>query len=552
MKKHHLLKIKGLALLLALAFGFTSCENEDDPEPAEALITSFSIINAGANADQTIEGSINGMEIIVAVPFETDLTSLIPEVTVSEGASVAPASGTELDFSEPRNFVVTNEDITNTYSVTVERAEPTSGVINSITIKSASSDEVYDTDIDQSTFTITVTYNELQNSRAVIDEIELLPAGTTYTTTSGTDTLDLSTSQSIILSYAGEETTYTFGTNITEAGFNPDNTTTLMDKSGASELIPSIINDENNRGAHFDGEFVYVASRQEGNHLYYFDVNDPNAEPAGNLTINETITGGAWIISDVRVKEDYIYVSNMVNAAESVFKVYRYNGKDDEDPEVVLSYTIPGDDIRLGDAISIVGTPPENGYIFASNFGWPNNASEFYVWNFDGGEAGEATVMPIDPIEGLRIGQYGRVTEIPDEPDRLLVTGAEMGIGVMDFEGNILAETYEPLVQSRSFDPTLFTYNGGTYLSYTVNREWESNAFYEVINITEGETMEEAILALTPANIESKRVHTLPVSGNQTANFVGATNGVGFSAEGKPRIMAFSLQNGFIVQEFSN
>ncbi len=552
MRKHHLLKIKGLALLMALAIGFTSCENDDDPEPAEALITSFSIINAGANGDETIEGSINDMEIVVAVPFETDLTALIPEISVSEGATVVPESGTELDFTEPRNFVVTNEDVSNTYSVTVERAEPTSGVINSITLKSASSDEVYETDIDQSTFTITITYNELQNSRAVIDEIELLPEGTTYTTSSGTDTLDLSASETITLSYAGEETTYTFDSNVTEAGFNPENTTTLIDKTGASGTVPSIINNENNRGAHFDGELVYIASRQDGNHLYYFDVDDPNAEPAGSLTINETISGGTWLISDIRVKGDYIYVSNMASEADQEFKVYRYNGKDDEDPEVVLSYTIPGDDIRLGDALSIVGTPPENGYIFASNFAFPDNASEFYVWNFDDGEAGEATVMPIDPIEGLRIGQYGRVTEIPDEPDRLLVTGAEMGIGVMDFDGNILAETYEPLVQSRSFDPTIFNYNGGTYLSYTVNREWESNAFYEVINITEGETMEEAILALTPENIESKRVYNFEIGGNPDALFVGATNGVGFSEDDKPRIMAFSLQNGFIVQEFSN
>ncbi len=552
MKKNHFFKITGISfLLLLLALGFTSCDTEDDPEPAEALITSFSIINAGANADQTIEGSISGMEILVAVPFETDLTQLIPEVSVSEGATVVPASGTELDFTEPRNFVVTNEDITNTYTVTVEKAQPTSGVINSITFKSASSDEVYENEIDQSSFTITITYNELQNSRVVIDDIELLPAGTTYTTTSGTDTLDLETNQSIVLSYAGEETTYTIGTNVTSAGFNPDNTTTLMDKTGNSGLTPSIINTENNRGVHFDGQFVYVASRQEGNHMYYFDVDDPNAEPAGSMNI-DSLSGGAWVVSDVRVKGDYIYVSNMVNAAESVFKVYRYNGKEDTDPQVIISYTLPDDGIRLGDAISVVGNPPEDGYIFASNFAWPDNASEFYVWNFDGGEASEAEVMPIDPIQGLRIGQYGRVTEIPGEPDRLLVTGAEMGIGVMDLEGNVLAETYEPLVQSRSFDPSIFTYNGGTYLSYTVNREWESNAFYEVINITEGATMEDAILALTPANIESKRVHTLPISGNPDALFVGATNGVGFSPDGKPRIMAFSLQNGFIVQEFSN
>ncbi len=557
MKKKQLFAILGLTAMMLLAFTFNSCKkDDDDDDPAEALITEFAITNAGGEGNLRVEGVINNFQILVVVPFETNRTALVTDIKFSEGATVVPASGTAQDFTNPRTFVVTNKDVSNNYTVTVELADPTSGVISAIKFISATSGEEYESVIDQADKKITVTFNELQSPVTVIDEITLFPAGTTYTTSSGTDTLNLATAQTITVSYAGTTTQYDVLANITEAGFNPANTAVLLDKSAKSGLVPSIINDGNTRGAAFDGRYVYLASRKDGNFIYVYDVENPTADPT-ELNFGGVVSGGSWMVSDVRAAGQKIFVSNMVMNEGQVFKVYKWNGKDDDTPEVVLEYNVPGPNIRLGDAISVIGNPPENGYIFASNFAWPNNASEFYVWNFNGSKSGDPTIMPITPLVGLRMGQYGRVNVIPGESDKLLVTGAEMGVAIMNYSGTILYETSEPMVQSRSYDPRIFEYNGGLYLSYVVNREWEGSTaedkgvYYDVINITEGANLIEAMQNLNNNNIAEKRVfrHNF---GAAAAVWVGATHGLGFSPDGKPRAMGFALQNGFIVHEFSN
>ncbi|MDR4987216.1 MAG: DUF4623 domain-containing protein [Bacteroidales bacterium] len=552
MKKNNVFLMTLMAFLLSMAMVFTACnDDDDDPLPLEALITEFAITNAGADGETVVEGVITDFSILVVVAFETDVTALIPEIKVSPGASVIPASGTELDFTQPRNFVVTHGDISNTYQVTVEKADPTEGVIMDITIISATSEEEYDTQIDQIGKSILVTYNNLQSPTAVIKEIDLFPAGSIYNTSSGTDTLDLTTDETITVVFAGAETVYTIETNVTEAGFNPDNTQVLLDRSAASGLMPSVISNETNRGSDFDGQYVYVVSRQEGHHIYYWDVENPSADP-GTLVLGDAVSGGTWLVSDVRYKNGNIYASNMVMDPQQVFKVYRWDDKDDENPELILEYTIPDEGIRLGDAISIIGNPPANGYIYASNFAWPNQASEFYVFDFNGSKAGDPVVIPINPLEGLRIGQYGRVNAIPGVDDLLLVTGAEMGVAVMDLDGNILAETAEPMVQTRSYDPRVWEYNGGRYLSFTVNREWEGQgAYFQVLNITDGADIVEAIKNITIHTIENIRVYH-HVFGAAASNFVGGTHGFAFGDNGKPRVMAFTVHNGFIVKEFSN
>jgi hypothetical protein len=163
MKKSKLFQLLGLIMVISFAISFTSCSDDDDPTPVEALITEFAITNAGGAGDLRVEGAISGFNILVVVPFETDVTALVTDITLSAGASVVPASGTAQDFSTVRNFVVTNQDVSNTYQVTVELAEPTSGVITDITIVSSVTGEVYATEINQGERLITVTFNDLQS-----------------------------------------------------------------------------------------------------------------------------------------------------------------------------------------------------------------------------------------------------------------------------------------------------------------------------------------------------------------------------------------------------
>ncbi|MEA4849128.1 MAG: Ig-like domain-containing protein [Clostridiaceae bacterium] len=89
-------------------------------ESSEKSILSFDFKDAEAEVD------INGQEgiINVAVPYGTVAGSLIPEIRVSEGATVKPLSGEETDFRKPVSYEVNAQDgTTKEYLVTVKVAE---------------------------------------------------------------------------------------------------------------------------------------------------------------------------------------------------------------------------------------------------------------------------------------------------------------------------------------------------------------------------------------------------------------------------------------------
>ena len=48
--------------------------------------------------------------ITLYVKRDTKVTALAPELTLTEGATVQPASGTTLDFSQPQTYTVTSQD----------------------------------------------------------------------------------------------------------------------------------------------------------------------------------------------------------------------------------------------------------------------------------------------------------------------------------------------------------------------------------------------------------------------------------------------------------
>jgi hypothetical protein len=68
----------------------------------DASILSFSI--AG------VQGRINGNDISVTLPHTADISALAPLITVSDGATVSPASGQAVDFKDPAAFKVTASD----------------------------------------------------------------------------------------------------------------------------------------------------------------------------------------------------------------------------------------------------------------------------------------------------------------------------------------------------------------------------------------------------------------------------------------------------------
>jgi hypothetical protein len=114
-------------LLLGFTFIFlTSCGTDDDntdntddtdntPElSSQKVITDLSISGIDATIDQTSN------TIFLSIS-ETDLTTLVPTISISVNAIINPASGASQDFTNPITYTVTAEDgSTVDYIVSVE------------------------------------------------------------------------------------------------------------------------------------------------------------------------------------------------------------------------------------------------------------------------------------------------------------------------------------------------------------------------------------------------------------------------------------------------
>jgi autotransporter-associated beta strand protein len=65
---------------------------------------------------------ISKSDIRLTIPYATDITALVPNIKVSDGATLAPESGVRRDFSTPQTYTVTARDgSTKNYVVTVNK-----------------------------------------------------------------------------------------------------------------------------------------------------------------------------------------------------------------------------------------------------------------------------------------------------------------------------------------------------------------------------------------------------------------------------------------------
>lgn len=108
---HKIKSMKRSLLYLPLFFILASCI-QDEPLNSEADILTCAIKNEQGLPEMNIKGNIlidNSKVMALAIP-KIDLTKLAPEFTITEGATISPASGTMRDFSEPQQYTVTSQD----------------------------------------------------------------------------------------------------------------------------------------------------------------------------------------------------------------------------------------------------------------------------------------------------------------------------------------------------------------------------------------------------------------------------------------------------------
>ena len=113
-KKLNLRNVAMIAYLVATCMMFIACKKES----TDKQITSFSFATPPAI------GVINekAKSIAVQVPDGTDVTALVPTITVSEKATVSPTSGVAQNFTNSVTYTVTAENgNTQAYIVTVTK-----------------------------------------------------------------------------------------------------------------------------------------------------------------------------------------------------------------------------------------------------------------------------------------------------------------------------------------------------------------------------------------------------------------------------------------------
>ena len=157
---------------------------------AYASIAAFSISIGDERYNGTIDHD-NAQILIQGVPSNADVTSLVPNITLSEGTTgCIPLSGTAQDFTSPVNYTVTGEGLTaRTYQVTVLRngaaVEPSTpdNTDGAVWIMSFSIDGCTGV-IDQDAGTIQVTMPLGTDTTSLIPSITV-PDGVTVTPASG-------------------------------------------------------------------------------------------------------------------------------------------------------------------------------------------------------------------------------------------------------------------------------------------------------------------------------------------------------------------------------
>ena len=320
-----------------------------------------------------------------------------------------------------------------------------------------------------------------------------------------------------------------------------DTIVTLLNKAQGSGRQPAIIdNAGNNRGAGFNGKHVFVASRQNGNHVYFWDVKDTTAAPKElNIT---GVTGGTFTLSDLAVVGDNIFLSNMVFAG-GTFKVYHWEGISSS-PRVLLEYASAPD--RLGDAITVVGDPAKKALLIASSHG----NKRFYVWTIEGGVISNTTPV-VKTFSFVTDTNFGRITGVPGPEGLYLASAPSFGMMLLDSSLNMVDTIRGAYFPSWTMHAQVFTYKGIRLLGYVhVKSSPAANALY-VLNINDKPTVKEAFASLRGAVFADRLLHTFNLgtisNGNASAGFDAVTD-----ASGNVQVMAFSAGNGFVVQQFGN
>lgn len=93
-------------ILLLLLFVWASCDTIDENEFPEILSANAEVLSFKTGNNFSLEVDTVNNKIFGILPPYTNIQNLTPEIEISRGATIEPASGTVLDFSNRVNYTV--------------------------------------------------------------------------------------------------------------------------------------------------------------------------------------------------------------------------------------------------------------------------------------------------------------------------------------------------------------------------------------------------------------------------------------------------------------
>lgn len=100
------MKFRTIIASMCICLSFSSCIQDEAPN-AEADIESCTLSDPSVLKMPPI---INNNTVIIMAQPTIDIANFAPQFTLTDGATIEPASGTSRDFSTPQSYIVTSQD----------------------------------------------------------------------------------------------------------------------------------------------------------------------------------------------------------------------------------------------------------------------------------------------------------------------------------------------------------------------------------------------------------------------------------------------------------
>ncbi|MDR0542709.1 MAG: DUF4623 domain-containing protein [Dysgonamonadaceae bacterium] len=565
--------IKYLLCLLLLIPAIIACKEDPIVEnpSGETIIYSVYISNGGLSGGTRYNGTVDEaahMVTFTGVSAETDIQHLKFNGKISLGAHFDKES---YDFLEGQPNpdastlnsmirIVSGENTTD-YKVALSLDEPQSKpMVNKIEVQTASGKTVNAT-IDLSEKMIYL--NTPNETEVTVKSVSLIPLRTTYTFTNLINNkLSINNPGYIQLDFMGITDEYRiFFDDAPAAGINFGTPIihdfSLRTTAWLDFTLLSSSGGENTRSADFDGEYVLIVSRGNGN--VTSDIH-PKLLTASSILANTTpkeiplstngITGGTYWISSGRLSQGHIYICNLSTALADTdagrLKLYHY-ATPGSDPEVILNFNgIFNDETkstgRFGDNISIDLDEDGNGYVF---FGQQTvgEVLRFTITGF-------TTVSePLLIKPAMSATYYTCYNKVGADNEYVYTSTVAAQIKLLDKDGAELAGIDKLGDAAHGTDAHIINYNSGRYLIMTSGRQQNSWAFPTlfVYDITTGFNTVAALVNYSQNAPE-------PVFSYQMGESAASGGCSGIAAwapvDGRLCLLAAAPRSGFVLIEF--